>query len=460
MPPPGQRTELQELVESPNETLGVEYKGWLDLANDTPARANLARHIAALANFGGGKLVFGFSDDMAFAGPNPHNFAYNRDLISGIVRRYLDPTFQCDVFDIVSAAGNSHPVIVVPAHGATPICAKGGGPEVNGRATCIVRGTYYLRKPGPESAPIVEGADWTAVIRRCVMHDRASLLEHIGSALRGPIAPPEQQVDALKRFHDAAHAAFLGLVAAAPNAPPNLGLWHWQLSYAIERADGQNLAPNRLNQILREVNAEVTDTVRTGWSMLHIFDRPEIAPYFVTDPASGMGEQDFLECALLRAADDNAAAIGQDFWRVSPNGMVSLVRDYWEDSQEWTRHHGLARGTLFDPNRMVRALAEIIRHARGLSERFDAPTDVTFRIEWHGLLNRRLHNLHAYWRDRGAARSDQRAITGTWSVDALAADSPQIVATLSAVVARVFDIEEVITPDWVQGTAPTWLRYQ
>ena len=54
--------ELSELVDSPVETLHVEYKAWLDLT-EHKTRADLARHIAAISNFGGGKIVFGIADD-------------------------------------------------------------------------------------------------------------------------------------------------------------------------------------------------------------------------------------------------------------------------------------------------------------------------------------------------------------------------------------------------------------
>src|ERR1051326_7461214 len=47
-------TELQELVDQPAETLEAEYKSWLDLSANA-VKADLARHIAALANHGGGK---------------------------------------------------------------------------------------------------------------------------------------------------------------------------------------------------------------------------------------------------------------------------------------------------------------------------------------------------------------------------------------------------------------------
>jgi predicted HTH transcriptional regulator len=64
-------TQYRALLDDPNEALDVEYKAWLDLSSNE-VRANMARHIAALANHGGGTIVFGITDAMQFAGPNPY----------------------------------------------------------------------------------------------------------------------------------------------------------------------------------------------------------------------------------------------------------------------------------------------------------------------------------------------------------------------------------------------------
>lgn len=54
-------SDLSELVSGKSEDLGVEYKTWMDTKH-TEVRAKLARHIAALANHGGGYLIFGVHD--------------------------------------------------------------------------------------------------------------------------------------------------------------------------------------------------------------------------------------------------------------------------------------------------------------------------------------------------------------------------------------------------------------
>lgn len=51
-------SDLQDLIAVPRETLGIELKAWLDLTDKT-VRANIARHVAALANHGGGYMVLG-----------------------------------------------------------------------------------------------------------------------------------------------------------------------------------------------------------------------------------------------------------------------------------------------------------------------------------------------------------------------------------------------------------------
>lgn len=130
------RPDLQTLVENPRESLEIEVKNWIDL-KDNVVRANIARHIAALANHGGGHLIFGFKDQTLEPNPNgPSSLdSFSRDEISSIVKRYLVPTFQCEVYHIESTTTKIvHPVVWVPSHDAMPICTKADGPaDENGR---------------------------------------------------------------------------------------------------------------------------------------------------------------------------------------------------------------------------------------------------------------------------------------------------------------------------------------
>jgi integrase len=178
-------SELQELVDAPRERLDVEYKEWLDLADDV-VRANVARHVAALANHGGGYLVFGIADDRKHVENTLGNLSsYTQDTFAGIVKKYLLPTFHCDTYHVRPNVGGDECVVVgVPSHQAVPICSRADGPQEKGKSQGIRRATYYTRGPGPESVPIESPEQWAEIIRRCVVHEREVLLDRIDHLLR------------------------------------------------------------------------------------------------------------------------------------------------------------------------------------------------------------------------------------------------------------------------------------
>lgn len=455
-----QRDELQEFVDNPDETLQTEYKSWLDIENNTEARADLARHMAALTNFGGGRIVVGFTDAMVSAGASPFpGVVYNRDTVSSIIKRYLEPPFQCNVRTVPSKLNIEHPIIIVPPHGATPICARASGPMVKGRPHGIVQGTYYTRKPGPESAPILTSAEWGPIIRRCSMHERGAILAAIDTALRGPITQAPSQEEALKIWHDAAEKAFQRELSKRTEFS-EFAKSHWQASYAIERGNEQNLEIGRLIRILDEINNETQDLVNnTGWSMFHIFRRPGIEPGFATDPEAGQADEDFVECALIRDPERrDVSGLGLDMWRVAADGKATLIREYWEDRPDFSRQLKTAPGTWLSPYWMARSVAEFVRHSRGLAERFDAPTAVSFRMEWHGLSGRRFDDPRQPWPERGIARADSRVVTGIFPVTMLTSGWPEIVAKLINPLVRLFSNNIVITPDWVLTQSRAWRR--
>jgi hypothetical protein len=439
--------QYKAILDEPNESLAVEYKEWLDLSRPE-VRANLARHIAALANFGGGTIVLGITDAMHFAGNNPFpNPPCNRDVIASIVKKHLDPPFQCDVRQVVSSLGNTHPIVIVPPHGATPICAKANGPADGNKTIGIIQGTYYTRKPGPESARLETPAEWAPIMRRCAMHDRAAILGALDAALRGSGPPPSSVADALKSWHDAANKEFL-----KDAGPLNTPQSYWQVSYAVERDNKQMLRQENLVEILRQVYAEVQDTVRSGWNMLDPQGSGSLRPYFLNDPTSGQGDEDFLELSTLK---DEQGSILTYLWRVSADGKATSIRQYWEDLPQ---QQVPPAGTWTSPNWMVRSLAEIVRHARGMTERFDNPTAVSFRCEWHGLLDRELYSPNTMWSlANSKSRVDHKTATGSYPVTMLTNRWPEVVAELVAPLMRSFSADQVVSSDWIRGHAPNWL---
>ena len=286
------------------------------------------------------------------------------------------------------------------------------------------------------------------------MHDRAAISWCPWTCRAALEAVPASPVisDAIKQWHDAAHIVFIKDVGARP-ARANIAKSHWQVSYGIERRDAQILDSNSLLEILRQIHREVYDTVNSGWNMIDPQGVIDVRPIFQADANSGLGDMDFLEFSALRSAVGVSIA---DMWRASPDGKVTTVRDYWEDLMV---QNGTSPGAFLSPNWMVRSLAEIVRHARAFTERFDNPVSVCFRCEWHGLKGRILHSPNALWSMRRASSdSDHRVSTGVFPVTMLSNNLPEIVAKLIAPLMRAFATDQLIGPDWVRGQSTTWLR--
>ncbi|MBB1177720.1 ATP-binding protein [Brevundimonas aurantiaca] len=442
-PPPD---ALQSLIDDPNETLGAEYKAEVELA--TPlGRAKLARHLAALANHGGGYLIIGFNDELKPQEPRPA--LPTRDDVGRVVKRYLEPPLQCDVRTLRDAGQRTYGVIVVPAHGATPVCAAADGPQdAAGRVQGITRGVHYIRKPGPESAPLLTSQEWTPLIRRCALAERSSLLGAIEVALRG--STQVTSLDAvLASWIDAASVAYSrGVEANLPDRRIATARFHF--AYAIE-TQGDPLKLSDLSGVLRRVAHELDQQVHTGWGMFHVFDGP-IGPRFKTDPRLDEGDLEFLEMNLL----EQDSKVGMtDLWRVTATGLASLQRGYIEDTHWWK---DIPPGQVFSPNQMAMSVTELVRHASLFAREFGEATQVHFRCEWRGLQGRRLHDFHHPWMFSGhPAAEDARRARASATVGALEASWADVAAELAGPVARAFGIGHLMTPAWFVGQSAAWL---
>ena len=453
-------SDLQALIDTPCRSLDVEYKSWRNLKH-IEDRAEVARDIAALANHGGGHIIFGFHEATLAAEDNhPFWTDCTAEQVATIVRIFLDPPVQCEVATPRSAIGNSHPVIRVPGHGVVPICIRHDGPVV-GKSRLVERGSYYIRRHGavaqgqcigvpvPQSVRIEMPQDWAALIRRCVRQDREALLAMIDASIQGG-NPAPALAKRLETWHAAAHAAFLGLVPLCPRAE-HLRRRHYALSYGFELVGPEILEHAQLPELLRRAVFELQPTFR---SVLNMFDPPyrrAVRPRFTVDPASGDAETDFLEVAWLR---DRPPSGTSDFWRVSPHGLATIVRDYAEDKTEQSQQPG----TRFSPNVLAREIAELVCHARALLRFFATVPRVSFRCEWWGLAGRELFDPDTGWANRHPAADDHRVVTMQVPSASLAQAWPDVVAQIMAPVLRVFEPDLVLGPDWVRGQLAQWGR--
>lgn len=440
-------SDLSELVDDPVEREAVEYKVSLDFS-DPIAKAKLARHIAALANFGGGHIILGLNDDLT-PGPNPPP-QINRDTVASIVKAYLEPTFQCDVRSVSSRSGRTYPVIIIPSHGSAPICARADGPQVDKKVQGIQRGTYYIRKPGPASEAILTAAEWAPVIRRCALFERAAILSALQTALEGaqPTFSTQQRLEA---WHAAAAAAYQRDLAQYGD-PLNAAGHHFHFSYLIDPVDEGPSASDMIGELER-ANNQVDAQIYDGWGMFHIFHGKGGAT-FRTDKALDGGELEFVETNFIR---DGSSVGATDLWRVAPTGMATLLRGFFEDSNG-NRPGGYVVGKSFSPNWLVQNTAEFVAHASALSTAYPRSALVLFRCEWVGLAGRSIHDPYrGRWFHAGQpAEEDHRVSTATFSVGEISADRFRVIETLVGPVARAFGIGSTLNAEWIAAQAPTW----
>ena len=447
--------ELQDLVDAPNERLDAEYKAWLGLS-DRAAQAELAKDLCALANHGSGYVVFGIANDMTSAGEPPDQAGpYDQDSLSGIVKRFLTPAFQIQVYKVKSArTGITHPVVWVPSHGEVPVCSIRAGPHNGGKPVGIEQVTHYTREPGPASVPATTPEHWRPIIRRCVRHDRRALLDGIEPLLRSPGTPVPEPGEVLQLWHDAAREQFLRIVDGDP-ASDLLKCAHYQLSYRIGVAGGERLDMGGLVHELRKMGYEVRQsiTINSGLPMFDIAHEQEFMPRSTFDARLGEGE--FLECAPGRA--DGSRPPLWNFWRISPAGIATIVRGYQEDQyHDGGSMSGQDHGTRFWLRGMAGKIAEVIHHARVFAERFETPETLWIRAEWRGLEGREL------WEPgnpfvaslSGTARDDRRVVARTAPVAGLAERWPALTAEMLSPVLRLFDPSGSIS----ERNVRTWLE--
>jgi predicted HTH transcriptional regulator len=202
-PSPPER-ELRSLLDYPTEDVSTEIKEWLDLSGKS-TRANLARELLALANHGGGYVLFGFAESTTGWQPSgacPHDLKYySQDEINNILKAHAEPVFECYVHHLQSTSGAHHVVIQIPGGHVVPVRSRGGP-----AASRLTDRTYYIRRPGPESAPPDNGHEWDALITRCVDNNRERQLESF-----------RRIIDLLLRSSPEVSTAIAGLASGVPD---------------------------------------------------------------------------------------------------------------------------------------------------------------------------------------------------------------------------------------------------
>jgi hypothetical protein len=224
--------------------------------------------------------------------------------------------------------------------------------------------TYYIRRPGPESARPDSGSDWDALIGRCRDNDYERQLAGFRRILS--VLGRDQEVarqiaispgGRLEQWISESTERLRALEGGADS----YSLGWWSCAYYLDPVKTTSLAEFR--NILLEVKGH-----ETGWpGWLTGSERP--------------GPDNTIECWI----DDMESF---DFWRASPLGRMFLLRRLQED---WD-FRSASPGSFIDLILPIWRTGECLLHASRLAARLKSET-VEIQMTWHGLAGRELRAL-------------------------------------------------------------------
>jgi len=370
--------ELVGLLISPNESLAIEYKSWLALS-ENPEKAKLAKAAIAIANNGGGIIVFGMRPNNSEGGalgsqsrPTELN-RYNQDDINAAINRYADPPFHCELLFA------NHPETVVE-HAF--VIVPGGIPDVlmSRRSSdgAIAAHRCYMRKPGPRSEEPFTSQEWREVIDRVVRARRDDMLDAIRLIVQGHAGgvPEAIATNELIDFAAEAQERWQALVQGLPPGDvARLPHGHYELAFQIRDVpSASNLADLRRRM-------ESADEIRhTGWTPFVTLGRQPLQPNAV----SGTIE------AWLGVPEGERTRVPQhcDFWRAHPEGLLFLKRGYDEDGTD-----RLEPGRYFSLIYPIWRIGETMLYASRLARLFGENPSILVRCRYTGLRGRELATL-------------------------------------------------------------------
>ena len=325
--------DIRALLDAPRETLSVEHKQWLDLSVQHD-RGVLAKALIALANHGGGHVLIGVAETqggvLRSIVKRPEGIgAYTQELIANVVRRFIDPVFDCELEHILdNETGFEVAVVSVSAGVPDIVLSKSGIPDGP-----ITEFRAYVRKPGPASEVPTTIAEWRALFDRCVKARQSEMLDAIRSIVQG--TPTE--MEGLVRDDLAAHRDFIEnsrrrwkqkLEITPTNSAARMPLGYWEFSVSFTG----NFDQPSLRQ-LDEWLKEAERVKHSGWPPFLYMHRPPFTPL----PIDGGIESWIYE----QGREDDPAHC--DFWRWTQDGRGYMVRGYQEDAFD-----RVLPGTAFD----------------------------------------------------------------------------------------------------------------
>lgn len=406
--------EFFAIVKTKEESLELEFKRTLDLS-DNGGKAKLAKEICALANYGGGWIVFGRDDDGETVDELPKELVgIDQDMVNQISASYLTPAPHCTLRWIRDEDKDIDlPIVRVPSHGSEPICGAKNGPDDKGKITGIKIGTFYNRSAGPVSAPISSPAEWKDVIRRCVLSDKSQLLSALSVMLSQPTSKQdndESVLDADFAFIVDEWVKRMTEIDEEPAPAKNFVAFGFELVGADELTIDQ-----------------IKDTVRSMPSRdqgpHHFFEAGypgEMAPHVIENAGN-----DGLQADITKDNDGNYDE-WPSLWRISEAGVGVSVGIYWEDSARIKRaveensSRTWERGSNIWMASQMASIDSFVSDIWSFAERLEFQGQVRVRIVYNGLKDRTLNTPRSSMSYSGAyvSRQDTRVIDLTFQLDA------------------------------------------
>ena len=434
MEQPSEYLQLERFVNDPREDLDVEYKGWLDLAQEHH-KATLAKAAIALSNYGGGFIILGFKEKGQTLHPTPCPSEIpeiTQDLVNSAIRKYSEPESHCRTVNTTShTTGITHPVIRVQASDVPVMCKR------TQESAKLARHKFYIRKPGPRSEEIHSAEEWLTLIDRCVRARRENLLDAIRSIVVGHTdvqdtqAPP---LEALKEYCNDAYKRWEEVVSDLPdNSANRFPKGFYELGYALVDANPTEDLPELLNHLRSAQSVKLS-----GWSTFLHLDRKEWAPY---------AYEDSIEAWVGRPAngrfwDDPAHS---DFWRASPDGKLYTIRGYIEDG-ELAQHRKSPPGTEFSSLFPITKIAEGLLFASRLAVEFRGVEQIAIQCRFSGLAGRSilLTEYPTRFTEIGpACRQSEVILTGQVSLRQIHDNLPEVIHSLLKPLYERFDFQQV-----------------
>lgn len=378
---------LLQILTGRSEDLGVEYKAWMD-TSVPETRAKLARHVAALANHGGGYLVFGVDDASRLPQGQTElpRSMFSQDAMNGIAKRYLEPRVQVRM-DEVEHLGVLYPVFTVPSHGARPVVAVADGPQDGrGGPVGVRQGEIYVRRSGPESVRIAGQDDWNALLDRC-LSKRSDLLGNIlRQTISRPTRPATRALDFVASAMGDTADDFVGQVRqAASQGAADLGRAADNLSvlgYAFLGDGGEILELEGVRALNERTMSGMSAMANNGWSSFIAINVPERAPRMRY--SEGGEESAYLEG--MRLADAVAFWGTVDYWRIYERGVAVIAESFREDAFR-SGNGGKPYLTVLQ---VVFRVHSLLAHARLSGQALSGFDQVLVRMDWRGLAGRTL----------------------------------------------------------------------